>query len=65
MDRSGIRSPAQTPEAKDKFRKDLVRQTSGAGDSPRGLAKTWAGDLEIPWSPGNNWKSRKQDTRRG
>lgn len=52
MDRSGIRSPAQTPEAKELFRKELVRQ-AWAGDSPRGLGKTWAGDLEIRWSPGN------------
>lgn len=54
MDRSGIRSPAQTREAKDLFRKELVRQA--------GLGKMWAGDLEMrfPWSPGNrhkNWKA--------
>lgn len=67
MDRSGIRSPAQTPEAKDFFRKELVRQ-AGLGIHPRDLGRMWAGNLEIPWSLGNrhkNWKSRQHDRSLG
>lgn len=60
MDRSGIRSLAQTPEAKDLFRKELVRQA--------GLGKMWAGDLEIPLESrkqAQELESRMHDRRLG